>query len=118
MRYYDPNRSRLMNGRPCWLDSLIALPRFEIEPHETLPESVYLRLCHGARGIWLEKTLLKKDILATLWEWEDDPEATFMRLFGLHDWPRGLGSEPISGGRLVPFERPPVTTHERAEDLL
>src|SRR4029077_2466507 len=115
MHYCHEARSRLLNGRPCWLDSMIALPRLEFEPYEDDPSRIYLRICHGARGVWLELIIPKSKILSTIEEWEADPEDTFMRLFALHEWPRGLGSERLSS--VIPLVEP-SSTKMRAEDLL
>lgn len=117
MKYRDPNRQRLLNQRPCWRDSMIALPRLEVEPLADEAESnlLYLRVCHGGRGVWLETKIHKLDFLAIVHDWELDPEETFKRLFKLPDWPKGF-TDPrlVEGG-------PPKTKlemAERAEDLI
>lgn len=120
MKYHDPARDRLANGRPCWLDSVIALPRMELEPYENDQSHIYVRFMHGARGAYLEKTIHKQEILPIIRDWELDPEATFMQLFGLHDWPRGTANQRYASVyEMKPAARPQSpSTHQRLEDLL
>jgi hypothetical protein len=87
MNFHDPSRTRLGNWRPCWLNSVIALPPIQLEPHESDPSLIHLTICHGSRGVWLEKDIPKTELHKILHFWEVDPEGTFMHLFGLTDWP-------------------------------
>lgn len=88
MMFHDPRRNKLANWRPCWLESLIALPSFQLEPHLTDPSLVTITICHGGRGAWLSKDIPLSQLLQTFSFWSEDPEGTFMKLFGLNDWPK------------------------------
>jgi hypothetical protein len=87
MNFHDPSRTKLGNWRPCWLNSCIALPPLQLEPHPTDPSLISLTICHGSRGVWLEKDIPLTELHKTLHFWSEDPEGTFMSLFGLSDWP-------------------------------
>jgi hypothetical protein len=110
MNYHDPSRTRLANWRPCWLDSHIALPPFQLEPHPTDPSMVCLTICHGARGIWLEKDIPLTDLHKIFHYWSEDPEGTFTSIFGLNDWPRHIPQT----SHIPPVKR----VAERIEDLI
>jgi hypothetical protein len=88
MRFHDSTRTKLGNWRPCWLNSHIALPPFQLEPHPTDSSLVTVTICHGARGIWLSKDIPLTELLKTFHFWSEDPEGTFMSLFGLPEWPQ------------------------------
>jgi len=100
MNFHDPTRTRLANWRPCWLNSYIALPPLQLEPHESDPSLIHLTICHGGRGVWLEKEIPRTDLHKIIHFWETDPEGTFMDLFGLNDWPHehGHGSVQSKSG--------------------
>lgn len=111
MNFHNPARARLGNWRPCWQDSHIALPPFQLEPHPTDASLVSLTICHGARGIWLEKDIPLIDLHKVFHYWSEDPEGTFMSLFGLPDWPRRA---PQSSTSAPSIKR----VAERIEDLI
>ena len=111
MNFHNPARARLGNWRPCWQDSHIALPPFQLEPHPTDASLVSLTICHGARGIWLEKDIPLTDLHKVFHYWSEDPEGTFMSLFGLPDWPR---KAPQSSTSAPSIKR----VAERIEDLI
>lgn len=94
MHFHDPERTKLANWRPCWLESLIALPPFQLEPHQTDPNLVTITICHGARGVWLSKDIPLTLLLSVFHSWSEDPEGTFMTLFGLDSWPKKQESMP------------------------
>jgi len=64
-----------------------------LEPHETDPSLISVTICHGSRGVWLNKDIHRTELHKILHFWEEDPEGTFMQLFGLTDWPH----EKMSG---------------------
>jgi hypothetical protein len=101
MRFHDPTRTKLGNWRPCWLNSCIALPPLQLEPHETDPSLIHLTICHGSRGVWLERDIPKTELHKILHFWEEDPEGTFMHLFGLNDWPRIERDKPAQSSKAV-----------------
>jgi hypothetical protein len=69
---------------------MIALPPLSLHPSPSDPSHITLTICHGGRGVWLDTSIPKNNLLALLSDWERDPEGTFLSLFGI-DWPRGLG---------------------------
>jgi hypothetical protein len=117
VNFHDPTRTRLGNWRPCWLNSCIALPPIQLEPHETDPSLISLTICHGSRGIWMNKDIPKTELHKILHFWEEDPEGTFMSLFGLTDWPHEYDRTKIKEGRPKPEQvqlRVPISI----EDLI
>lgn len=89
MQFHDPGRTKLANWRSCWLDSHIALPPFQLEPHLTDPSLVTITICHGERGVWMSKDIPLSSLIQIFHFWSEDPEGTFMKLFGLDTWPHG-----------------------------
>jgi hypothetical protein len=116
MNFHDPTRTRLGNWRPCWLNSVIALPPIQLEPHETDPSLISLTICHGSRGIWLNKDIPKTKLHEILHFWEVDPEGTFMNLFGLTDWPHEYDRSKI--GRTHKAEPVQLRVPISIEDLI
>jgi hypothetical protein len=87
MRFNDPARPKLANGRVCWVDSLIVLPTFELSPRGACGEWNIRLMCGG---IWAEKKIQIDDVMGLLAAWDEDPEE-FMRVEFGREPPKGLG---------------------------
>lgn len=87
MRFNDPARPRLANGRVCWVGSLIVLPTFELIPREAWGEWTIRLMCGG---IWAEKDASADMVMQLIYKWDEDPEEFMRKEFG-REPPQGLG---------------------------
>lgn len=71
MKFHDPDRVRLGNGRPCWTTALVALPHIYLDPNEDGTWQVAI----SVRGSIVSLNLPYPLLNSFLDSWEQDPEA-------------------------------------------
>jgi hypothetical protein len=89
--YHDPDRPRLLNQQPCWLGTLISLPRLEVWPTEG-SGTLDISLWHFTGTGFSRQTIQigYHQISQLLEEWALDPESTLKSRWALN--PPALGS--------------------------
>lgn len=112
MKYYDPLRQRLTNGRPCWESQPnVALPGLYVTPCEGEGEMFDVELV--VDGSWVGKKLFGEQISWLARAWRDDPEGALKEWFEI---------EPPQGRRPVHLEEAErvsvaITSDKNMEDL-
>lgn len=83
MHFHDPARPRLLNGRPCWLGTQLALPAVMLEPSPGSDRWVVsLMLVQGNMvGYWIQSELGPEAMPEFLKDWADDPERVVQEWF-------------------------------------
>ena len=91
MRYDDPIRPKLSDGRPMYLHDrpLAALPRLDIEPDGTGWDiSIMLKVNSNSFSWFHARPQNEEELIGLLRDWKLDPEGVLLRWFG-YSGPKG-----------------------------
>lgn len=101
MKYFAPERLRLPNGLPMYMDELgpiAALPRINIEPAFECENEVILSvmlLDDPTTGSWYECQVDIDKLPQILRNWDNDPEEVLRSIFQYPGMAREAKSKPV-----------------------